>query len=53
MPTSQNHGDDDLGMVIEDPEMATTYGSNGRQYVEHHLSWAMLVRTWLDQLRVD
>lgn len=39
--------------VTEDPEMATTYGSNGRQYVEHHLSWAMLVRTWLDQLRVN
>ncbi len=36
--------------LVTDPEKAVRMGTNGRNYVEKHLSWAFLIQDWLRQV---
>lgn len=36
--------------LLEDPEMATRLGRNGRKYVEKHLAWGTIVSRWVQEL---
>src|SRR5262249_50900999 len=39
--------------LVNDPALARSLGENGRQYVEAHLTWSILVRNWLETLEKD
>lgn len=36
--------------LVDNPQLANQWGANGRRYVEQHLSWSQLVKSWLQQL---
>lgn len=37
--------------LSDNPRLANQFGENGRRYVEQHLSWSQLVKSWLQQLQ--
>lgn len=41
---------DAVATILDHPERAAVWGSNGRRYVEAELSWDRLVGPWLDEL---
>jgi glycosyltransferase involved in cell wall biosynthesis len=40
-----------LRELSNNPQLANQLGANGRRYVEQHLSWSQLVKSWLQQLQ--
>jgi glycosyltransferase involved in cell wall biosynthesis len=41
---------DAIALLVHDPLLATMLGTNGRTYVEQHLTWQAVVDTWLGDL---
>jgi len=44
---------DAVRLLAQNPDLAAHLGSNGRAYVERHLTWSTLVADWLRQLIED
>ena len=42
-----------IRLIARNPCLAREFGRNGREYVRANLTWAALVRDWLEQLRAS
>jgi colanic acid biosynthesis glycosyl transferase WcaI len=38
-------------LLLENPELASRLGANGRVFVETHFDWSLLIRNWLAELQ--
>jgi colanic acid biosynthesis glycosyl transferase WcaI len=41
-----------IAELARDPELARSYGANGRRYVEENLQWSKLISSWVKHLEV-
>jgi glycosyltransferase involved in cell wall biosynthesis len=41
-----------IAELARDPELALSYGANGRRYVEENLQWSKLISSWVKHLEV-